>query len=86
MVPIIVHCLHHPEPGVRYAAGQCVRTLSRSVSALRTAIGDSMLPDVLLSIIKKDPNNRVVGIALMGIANLVRFFGVYSQACLHSNR
>jgi hypothetical protein len=70
-LPMVSHSLTHPEPGVRYAACQCVRALSRSVSVLRTAIGDSKLPNVLLDIIKNDKDNRVILIALMGIANMV---------------
>ena len=71
LLSIVTHSLTHPEAGVRYAACQCVRALSRSVSVLRTAIGDSRLPNVLLDIIKTDKDNRVVLIALMGIANMV---------------
>lgn len=71
LLPIVSRSLTHPEPGVRYAACQCVRALSRSVSVLRTAIGDSKLPSLLLDIIKNDQDNRVILIALMGIANMV---------------
>jgi len=47
----------------------------RSVSELQTAIGDSRLPNVLLNIIETEKDNRVVLIALMGIANM--------GACFH---
>jgi len=65
--------LSHPERGARHAACQCVRALSRLVGVLRTAIRDSKLPNVL-NIIKNDNNNKVVLIALMGIANMVRSY------------
>lgn len=69
---IIVQSLSHPTPGVRYAACQCIRALSRSVSVLRTAIGDdTTLPDVLLGIVNQDEDKRVVLVALMGVANMV---------------
>ena len=80
LLPIVTHSLIHPEAGVRYAACQCVRALSRSVSVLRTAIGDSKLPNVLLDIIKDDKDNRVVLIALMGIANMVSSFLSYAHS------
>lgn len=69
---IIVHSLSHPKAGVRYAACQCIRALSRSVSVLRTAIGDdTRIPDVLLKIVSDDGDKRVVLVALKCIANMV---------------
>lgn len=63
-----------------------MRALSRSVGVLRTAIGDdALLPEVLLKIIKSDEDNRVVLIALMGIANMVRTFvvSVFVLVCMY---
>lgn len=71
---IVSHCLKHPYPGVRYAACQCVRAFSRSVSVLRTSIGDSQLAAALFDLVKNDQDNRVKVVALMGIANMVNDF------------
>ncbi len=69
----ISRCLSHPQAGVRYGACQCVRALSRSVKVLRTNIGDSKLAETLFNIVKADSDERVILVALMGIANMVRF-------------
>lgn len=70
-LPIVLHSLSHPEAGVRHAACLIARSLSRSIGVLRTAIGDSKLPDILLDVIGHDPDDRVTSIALKGIANMV---------------
>ncbi|KAG6884081.1 hypothetical protein C0992_007057, partial [Termitomyces sp. T32_za158] len=43
LVPVLRAGLAHPSPGVRYAACQCVRAMSRAVAVLRTNIVDSEL-------------------------------------------
>lgn len=42
------------------------------MAVLRTSIGDSKLPDVLLNVIDKDPDNRVIVMALKVMVNMVR--------------
>ncbi|KAF8327914.1 armadillo-type protein [Cantharellus anzutake] len=74
MLHIISRCLSHPYAGVRYGACQCVRALSRSVKVLRTGIGDSKLAEILFNIVKTDSDERVILVALMGIANMVNDF------------
>lgn len=64
--------LQHSATGIRGAAAQCVRALSRSVGVLRTSLVDSGVEITLLNIISKDDEderNRVI--ALMALANLV---------------
>ncbi|KAI0797444.1 armadillo-type protein [Abortiporus biennis] len=43
LLPYIQQCLSHPHIGVRYAACQVVRALSRAVAVLRTSVVDSGL-------------------------------------------
>lgn len=71
---MISQCMKHPYPGVRYGACQCVRAFSRSVSVLRTSIGDSQLAETLFETVNSDPDSRVKVVALMGIANMVNDF------------
>ncbi|KDQ10170.1 hypothetical protein BOTBODRAFT_178365 [Botryobasidium botryosum FD-172 SS1] len=64
----------HIDAGVRYAACQCARTLSRSVQVLRTSIGDSGLAMSLFGLMKEEKDMRVLNIAVMGITNMVNNF------------
>ncbi|KAG6815975.1 hypothetical protein H0H87_009702 [Tephrocybe sp. NHM501043] len=43
LLPVLLLGLAHPAPGVRYAACQCIRAMSRAVAVLRTNIVDSGL-------------------------------------------
>ncbi|KAG5641412.1 hypothetical protein DXG03_005268 [Asterophora parasitica] len=43
LIPLLLFALAHPAPGVRCAACQCVRALTRAVAVLRTSIVDSGL-------------------------------------------
>ncbi|KAG5733545.1 hypothetical protein E4T56_gene17152, partial [Termitomyces sp. T112] len=43
LLPVLLAGLAHPSPGVRYAACQCVRAMSRAVAVLKTNIVDSGL-------------------------------------------
>jgi len=84
IIPLISRSLSHARPGVRYAACQCVRAFSRSVSVLRTNIGDSKLAEVLFEIVKYDVDERVVLVALMGIANMVNDFAPTRKILIES--
>ncbi|KXN82010.1 O-methylsterigmatocystin oxidoreductase [Leucoagaricus sp. SymC.cos] len=71
-VPYIHSCLFHQHVGVRYAAAQCVRTLSRAVTVLRTNIVDSGLGMTIFSIFKnRDEDANVVNAALSSVCNIV---------------
>ncbi|KAG6868809.1 hypothetical protein C0993_010107 [Termitomyces sp. T159_Od127] len=43
LIPVLRAGLAHPSPGVRFAACQCVRAMSRAIAVLRTNIVDSEL-------------------------------------------
>jgi len=64
--------LTHRHTGVRYAACQCVRALSRSVAVTRTSLVDSGLGAALFAVFtKEDEDRRVVHAALAAVCNLV---------------
>ena len=73
LIPYIQSCLTHHHVGVRYAATQCVRALSRAVSVLRTNIMDSGLGmDVYGKVFcKESEDRRVVFAASAVVCNLV---------------
>ncbi|KAJ7904209.1 ARM repeat-containing protein [Mycena leptocephala] len=68
--------LAHRHVGVRYAACQCVRALSRAVAVLRTNIVDSGLGMAVFQIFKKDADEdrRVTAAALAAVCNIVNEF------------
>ncbi|KAJ6562233.1 armadillo-type protein [Mycena capillaripes] len=68
--------LSHRHVGVRYAACQCVRALSRAVAVLRTNIVDSGLGMAVFQIFKKDTDEdrRVTAAALAAVCNIVNEF------------
>ncbi|KAJ7238127.1 ARM repeat-containing protein [Mycena haematopus] len=68
--------LAHRHVGVRYAACQCVRALSRAVAVLRTNIVDSGLGMAVFQIFKKDvdEDRRVTAAALAAVCNIVNEF------------
>ncbi|KAJ7747843.1 ARM repeat-containing protein [Mycena metata] len=68
--------LSHRHVGVRYAACQCVRALSRAVAVLRTNIVDSGLGMAVFQIFKKetDEDRRVTAAALAAVCNIVNEF------------
>ncbi|KAJ3568008.1 hypothetical protein NP233_g5999 [Leucocoprinus birnbaumii] len=71
-IPIIHTCLFHRHVGVRYAACQCVRALSRAVTVLRTNIVDSGLGMTIFSIFKKrEEDLSIVNAALSAVCNIV---------------
>ncbi|KAF5346730.1 hypothetical protein D9756_010404 [Leucocoprinus leucothites] len=71
-IPYIHTCLFHQYIGVRYAACQCVRALSRAVTVLRTNIVDSGLGMTIFTIFKKrEEDTNVVNAALSAVCNIV---------------
>jgi hypothetical protein len=75
LIPVINVSLTHRHVGVRYAACQCVRALSRAVAVIRTNIMDSGLGMTVFHIFKKPEEDRNVTYAsLSAICNLVNEF------------
>ncbi|KAJ7231249.1 armadillo-type protein [Mycena rebaudengoi] len=75
LLPAIQMSLSHRHVGIRYAACQCVRALSRAVAVLRTNIVDSGLGMSVFTILKKaDEDRRVTGAALAAVCNIVNEF------------
>ncbi|KAI0253577.1 ARM repeat-containing protein [Lactifluus subvellereus] len=72
LLPPLASALTHRHTGVRYAACQCVRALSRSVAVARTSLVDSGLGTALFAVFtKEDEDRRVVHAALAAVCNLV---------------
>ncbi|KAI9446024.1 ARM repeat-containing protein [Lactarius indigo] len=72
LLPPLATALAHRHTGVRYAACQCVRALSRSVAVTRTSLVDSGLGTALFAVFtKEDEDRRVVHAALAAVCNLV---------------
>jgi len=75
MLPRISLCLNHPHVGTRFAACTCIRSLSRAVQVLRTAILDSEISEILCKIVEdKGEDKRVTNTALAAMSNLVMNF------------
>ncbi|KLO18589.1 ARM repeat-containing protein [Schizopora paradoxa] len=75
MLPRISLCLTHPHAGTRLAACHCIRSLSRAVQVLRTAILDSGVSEILCKIVEnREEDKRVTNIALAAMSNLVMNF------------
>ncbi|KAJ6523494.1 ARM repeat-containing protein [Mycena vulgaris] len=76
LLPPIHAALAHRAVGVRYAACQCVRALSRAVAVLRTNIVDSGLGMAVFQIFKKEKgeDRRVTAAALAAVCNIVNEF------------
>lgn len=75
ILPYISTSLSHRHAGIRYAACQCVRALSRAVAVLRTNIVDSGLGMVVFRMLKKeDEDRRVLSAALSAVCNIVNEF------------
>ncbi|KAL6300508.1 ARM repeat-containing protein [Sparassis latifolia] len=71
LIPSIQTSLSHQHVGVRYAACQCVRALSRSVAVLRTNIVDTGLGMAVYQLFQKqDEDRRVTYAASAVICNL----------------
>ena len=75
LVPALLASLAHPSVGVRYAACQCARALSRAVSALRTNIVDTGLGMAVFQLfLKPDEDRQVTCAALTVVCNIVTDF------------
>ncbi|KAI0064492.1 ARM repeat-containing protein [Artomyces pyxidatus] len=83
LIPILTAALAHPHTGVRYAACQCVRALSRSVAVARTSLVDSGLGSNLYqTFLKQDEDRRVTYAALTAVCNLVSEYSPLRQPFL----
>ncbi|KAI0929233.1 hypothetical protein AcW1_006226 [Taiwanofungus camphoratus] len=72
LIPAIQASLGYQHVGVRYAACQCVRALSRSVAVLRTNIVDTGLGMAVYKLFQKeDEDRRVTFAASAVVCNLV---------------
>lgn len=75
LVPAIQASLSNRYVGVRYAACQCARALSRAVSALRTNIVDTGLGLAVFQLfLKADEDRQVMHAASAVICNVVTNF------------
>lgn len=84
LIPYIQTSLTHRHIGVRYAACQCARALSRAVSVLRTNIIDSGLGLAVYEIFcKEDEDIRVRHVASSVICNLVPDFSPLREVRAH---
>ena len=75
LIPALQASLAHPYVGVRYAACQCARALSRAVAALRTNIVDTGLGMAVFALFMKPGEDRqVVYAASAVVCNIVTDF------------
>ncbi|KAH0826946.1 armadillo-type protein [Lanmaoa asiatica] len=75
LIPLIRGCLAHKSVGVRVAACQCIRALSRDAAIIRTNLTDSGTGLALYQVFKKeDEDPRVTSTALAVVCNLVNDF------------
>jgi armadillo repeat-containing protein 8 len=83
LLPVIRVCLRHKHVGVRYAACQSLRSLSRSTELMRTNIADSDVGMIMFEEIfmKADEDRRVINAALMAVCNLFNGFSPLRLVC-----
>jgi hypothetical protein len=75
LIPAITTALAAPHVGVRYAACQCVRALSRAIATVRTSIMDSGLGLAVFRVFNNPAEDRrVTYAALCGVCNLLNEF------------
>ncbi|KAF8881879.1 hypothetical protein BD779DRAFT_1675220 [Infundibulicybe gibba] len=75
LLPVIHSSLSHRHAGIRYAACQCIRALSRGVAVLRTSFIDAGVGLTVFKIFKKeDEDRRVMLASLLAVCNLVNDF------------
>ena len=75
LIAIIRASLSHPHTGVRFAACQCVRALSRLVAVVRTSLVDSGLGMKVYGVfLNEGEDRRVMFAASSVICNLVNDF------------
>lgn len=58
MLPLLVSALSHPSYGVRAAACQLARSLSRTVSLVRTSLLDSKIPEAVAETLERECRSR----------------------------
>jgi hypothetical protein len=84
LVTAIGVSLSHHHIGVRYAACQCVRALSRAVAVIRTNLVDSGIGITVFNIFKKPgEDRRVTYAALSAVCNLVNEFSPLRPVSRH---
>jgi hypothetical protein len=81
ILPLILSAMESGEEGVRSAACQCTRSLSRSVKNLRTTLVDAGLATPLLRLLK-DPSPVVQKTACAALCNLVLDFSPMKETVL----
>jgi hypothetical protein len=91
LIPTILASLSHRHVGLRFAACQCVRVLSRAVAVIRTNIVDSGLGLKVFQIfVKEDENRHVTNAALSAVCNILNDFSplrsVSSYSCILHER
>jgi hypothetical protein len=74
LLPAIVGSLRDPSVGVRAAACQCVRALSRSVNILRTSLVDVGAALPLFELLREDEEELVKVTATAAVSNLLLEF------------
>lgn len=75
LIPLFRACLAHKSVGVRVAASQCIRALSRDAAIIRTNLTDSGAGMALYQLFKKeDEDPRVIFAALAVVCNLLNDF------------
>ncbi|KIK78727.1 hypothetical protein PAXRUDRAFT_36581 [Paxillus rubicundulus Ve08.2h10] len=83
LVPLIRGSLTHKNVGVRVAACQCLRALSRDAALIRTNLTDSGAGLALYRVFKaEDEDLRVTAAALATVCNLVNDFSPLRQIML----
>jgi hypothetical protein len=75
LIPVFNMSLTHRHVGVRYAACQCIRALSRAVAVIRTSIVDSGVGMTVFQVFKtREEHRSVTYAALSAVCNLVNEF------------
>lgn len=85
IIPAVQASLSHQYVGVRYAACQCARALSRAVAALRTNIVDTGLGmSVFQLFMKQDEDRQVMHAASTVVCNIVTDFSPLRSVRIHA--
>jgi hypothetical protein len=82
LLPAIVGSLRDTSVGVRAAACQCVRALSRSVNILRTSLVDAGAAVPLFELLREDEDDLVKITATAAVSNLLLDFSPMKKALL----